>query len=382
MRKDKKDVIRGYVLLKGNTKFKASELGKGRNLTASRIRQTWEKLHSGNEQQVRPATKQPVVPTPKPSVLNGTEHRSQPFVQHRNPIFEDYTTYKPNHQPTEFEYDGETYKRYLPDKVLDFFNYEFDYLELANWQALQNLAMAYFTLIASPYEVTSGGGGGGGGASSNPGSPANTRYRENENIMLASDSREKLEPLLDSLRQDCMAGKIIGSIRGNVTIRTGFFGSSVMIPTAYTFEGGTVWDDFEIRMGARLDDITLLEELFHTHQCSGKTPEEYRGMRLNNEIEAKLCWYMYRLKIGNMNGVSKYISEGEGRRIFGTLSKYIMAGNIKSDNFREEYRNAASLLRSMSRSYADVTLYPLSEDAVNVDVLMKMMEDCPEYKNE
>lgn len=228
----------------------------------------------------------------------------------------------------------------------------------------------------------SGSGGGGGGASSNPGSPANTRYRENENIMLASDSREKLEPLLDSLRQDCMAGKIIGSIRGNVTIRTGFFGSSVMIPTAYTFEGGTVWDDFEIRMGSRLDDITLLEELFHTHQCSGKTPEEYRGMRLNNEIEAKLCWYMYRLKIGNMNGVSKYISEGEGRRIFGTLSKYIMAGNIKSDNFREEYRNAASLLRSMSRSYADVTLYPFSEDAVNVDVLMKMMEDCPGYKNE
>lgn len=91
---------------------------------------------------------------------------------------------------------------------------------------------------------------------------------------------------------------------------------------------------------------------------------------------------MYRLKIGNMNGVSKYISEGEGRRIFGTLSKYIMSGNIKSDNFREEYRNAASLLRSMSRSYADVTLYPFSEDAVNVDVLMKMMEDCPEYKIE
>lgn len=56
LRKDKKDVIRGYVLLKGNTKFKASELGKGRNLTASRIRQTWEKLHQGKAQQVRPTT--------------------------------------------------------------------------------------------------------------------------------------------------------------------------------------------------------------------------------------------------------------------------------------------------------------------------------------
>ena len=37
LRKDKKDVIRGYVLCKSNTRFKASELGKGRNLTASRI---------------------------------------------------------------------------------------------------------------------------------------------------------------------------------------------------------------------------------------------------------------------------------------------------------------------------------------------------------
>lgn len=90
--------------------------------------------------------------------------------------------------------------------------------------------------------------------------------------MLASDSREKLEPLLDSLRQDCMAGKIIGSIRGNVTIRTGFFGSSVMIPTAYTFEGGAVWDDFEIRMGSRLDDITLLEEPFPYAPMFGQNP--------------------------------------------------------------------------------------------------------------
>lgn len=45
--------------------------------------------------------------------------------------------------------------------MLDYFNDEFDYQELINWQDLQNLAMAYFTLIASPYEVTSGGGGGG-----------------------------------------------------------------------------------------------------------------------------------------------------------------------------------------------------------------------------
>lgn len=161
MRKDKKNVIRGYVLCKGNTRFKASELGKGRNLTASRIRQTWEKLHQNKTQQIRPATQQPVISTPNPSVFNGTKQKPQPVIRQRNPVYEDYMDYKSNRLPTEFEHDGKTYKRYLPDNVLDFFNIEFDYQELANWQDLQNLAMAYFTLLASPYgEVSSGGGGG------------------------------------------------------------------------------------------------------------------------------------------------------------------------------------------------------------------------------
>ena len=232
-----------------------------------------------------------------------------------------------------------------------------------------------------PTEEDRGPSGGGGGASSNPGGLGNTRYQDNENIMLAFDSREKLEPLLDSLRQDCMAGKIIGSIRGNVTIRTGFIGSSAMIPTAYIFEGGTVWDDFEIRMGSRLDDITLLEELFHTHQCSGKTLEEYRGMRLNNEIEAKLCWYMYRLKIGNTTGLEKYLGGKNVRGAFNELRECILSGNIRNDRFNDAYKNAGNALRSMGGAYADVTRYPFAETAMQVDVLLNMIDDCPEYKN-
>ena len=161
LRKDKKDVIRGYVLCKGNTRFKASELGKGRNLTASRIRLTWEKLHTEQEKQKVKQTGATSKPTLKPPVSNEVKQKPQPFVQRSNPVYEDYTSYKPDRLRTEFEHDGKTYKRYLPDKVLDFFNNEFDYRELANWQALQNLAMAFFTLIASPYEVSAGGGGGG-----------------------------------------------------------------------------------------------------------------------------------------------------------------------------------------------------------------------------
>ena len=161
LRKDKKDAIRGYALLKGNTKFKASELGKGRSLTASRIRQTWEKLHSDNAQQVRTTAKQSVVPSPKPPVSHEAAQNPQPRVQRNTPVYEDYTTWQPGCLRTEFEHDGKTYDRYIPDKVLDRLNDEFDHRELANWQALQNLAMAYFTLVASPYGEVAGGGGGG-----------------------------------------------------------------------------------------------------------------------------------------------------------------------------------------------------------------------------
>lgn len=165
LRKDKKDVIRGYVLQKGSAKYKGSELGKGRNLAASRIRQTWEKLHPGQGKQTtgqaKPVPKQTVTPTSKPPVTREAAQSPQPFVQRNSPVYEDYTAWQPDRLRTEFEHGGKTYGRYLPEKVLDCLNDEFDYRELANWQPLQNLAAAYFTLVASPYGEVAGGGGGG-----------------------------------------------------------------------------------------------------------------------------------------------------------------------------------------------------------------------------
>lgn len=153
LRKDKKDVIRGYVLHKGSSRFKGSELGKGRNLTASRIEQTWEKLHSGQAEQESP--------TPKPSVHNEAEQKPQTNAGRNNPVYEYYTEWKPDRLRTEFEHDGKNYDRYIPEKVLDCLNDEFDFRELANWQALQNLAIAFFTLVASPYGEIPGSSGGG-----------------------------------------------------------------------------------------------------------------------------------------------------------------------------------------------------------------------------
>ena len=50
-------------------------------------------------------------------LANEARQKPQPLVLRNNSVYEDYTDYKPNRQPTEFEHDGKTYKRYLPDKV-------------------------------------------------------------------------------------------------------------------------------------------------------------------------------------------------------------------------------------------------------------------------
>ena len=73
--KDNRKVLRGYVLKKGNARYKASELGRGRNLMASRLESTWRKLHAA------PGTK--AVPTPRPQGSLYRRHRSGHKERHR-----------------------------------------------------------------------------------------------------------------------------------------------------------------------------------------------------------------------------------------------------------------------------------------------------------
>ena len=45
LKRDSKDIVRGYTVGKGNSVYKSSQLGTGRHLTPSKIEQTWESLH-------------------------------------------------------------------------------------------------------------------------------------------------------------------------------------------------------------------------------------------------------------------------------------------------------------------------------------------------
>ena len=51
LQKDSQDVVRGYSIKRGNSTYKSSSLGKGRNLMPSKIEATWKDLHKDILQQ-------------------------------------------------------------------------------------------------------------------------------------------------------------------------------------------------------------------------------------------------------------------------------------------------------------------------------------------
>lgn len=160
LRIDKGDVVRGYVLRKGNVKYKASELGTGRNFMASKIESTWAKLHQrDNRQAQRPVHKQTSVLQEKPTLMQMSSAVSGQ--EQRNTFIVDkYIKPASDRDKISIEHDGKDFIRYIPTNVIRFFDDEFDYREVANWKPLTNLAMAYFTMLAVPDVAPSGGGGG------------------------------------------------------------------------------------------------------------------------------------------------------------------------------------------------------------------------------
>ncbi len=54
--RDKQGVLHGYTILRGNSRFKSSILGKGRNLTVPKLEATWKRLHPVAQSVMKPNT--------------------------------------------------------------------------------------------------------------------------------------------------------------------------------------------------------------------------------------------------------------------------------------------------------------------------------------
>lgn len=163
---DKQGVLRGYTLGKNGRIYKASELGSGRKLTASRIEDTWNRLHLQSEAKPKqPVTKtgtKPVTPVVPKSVATSDKQIT------------DYTSWCENTSGYDLSHNGRNTRFYIPNDVMQVFDDEFDYREIVNWQELTDMAVALFVGLTALDTVSTGSGGGG---SSND---DNWRDRKNE----------------------------------------------------------------------------------------------------------------------------------------------------------------------------------------------------------
>ena len=151
-RPDNDGIIHGYALCMGNAKFKASELGKGRNLMVTKLEATWNRLHTDNKQSITPHTQDL-------EQKAGHETERKPDTMH------DYTVSRPGTRSVEFPHEGETYTRFIPEKVMQLFEDEFDYRETENYDELTNEACFLFSVMQgfiaalNTPDCPSGGGG-------------------------------------------------------------------------------------------------------------------------------------------------------------------------------------------------------------------------------
>lgn len=147
-RKDGNGILRGYALVNGNTKYKASELGVGRNLMISKLPKTWEKLHYKPQGY---ALKTPFK----------DYQTEQNFKPSASADYGRYNTYHPDAVSYTLKHEGKEHHFYIPGKVLDCFNDEFDYRHTANCQELTDMAVAIFIgLLETPHVATGSGDGG------------------------------------------------------------------------------------------------------------------------------------------------------------------------------------------------------------------------------
>lgn len=197
------------------------------------------------------------------------------------------------------------------------------------------------------------------------------RYEKNKNI--ATDDPNIMR-LLDSIAVDCMGEILISTLSDKVTIvRGSTYGAGALVVQPILGDGGA-WagNKYRIEISNYLD-ISLIEELIHLHQHSGKSPDAVRSYRMNNEIEAKLGWYMYRQRVNKLDDdVGAALGVMQGLPVFRGLSQNYESNGLNSAEFYNLYMSAVTILRP---SYP-AEKYPFSESHMTFADLLELMKNC------
>lgn len=125
--------------------------------------------------------------------------------------------------------------------------------------------------------------------------------------------------------------------------------------------------------------IVLVEELTHAYQFQKKGSANYFTHGLNNEIEAKMGWYIYTIR-NNINlDLRRYLGGIQGTELFDNLYLYYNQGLIDNLSFETIYEAVVRTFRN-NPSYKDTNKYKESGDHRNFDLLDELMTECLKNK--
>lgn len=216
-------------------------------------------------------------------------------------------------------------------------------------------------------------GGGSGNKGDNPAGSDDSSGRYAKNKHIATEDQNIMR-LLDSIASDCMGELLISTLSDDVTIVRGSTYGAGALAVQPQFDDEGVWtgNKYRIEIAGYLD-ISLIEELIHLHQHSGKSPDAVRPYKMNNEIEAKLGWYMYRQRANNLDeDVESALGVVQGLPVFRGLGQSYLHNDMRSAEFYNLYMNAVTILRP---TYPE-DKYPFSESRMTFLELMELMKDC------
>lgn len=169
--RDKQGVLHGYTILRGNSRFKSSTLGKGRNLTVPKLEAAWKKLH-------------PVVPSDdKPCSIVGNSQATERKSLSENNSERQSVAQSKTETPSVFRkivtVDGKNYSIAMP---VDAYKTMKEAIESPDesvpFENVLNVAMLLFMNYIDAATTVSESYGGGGSTSSNWGKDDDEDERE------------------------------------------------------------------------------------------------------------------------------------------------------------------------------------------------------------
>lgn len=218
----------------------------------------------------------------------------------------------------------------------------------------------------------SGGNSGGGGGNSDSGGSSGASYPKNPKITM---DKPTVRAVLDSLYNDCMGQLLINAIGKSVTITSGYFGGSSVRPVVYDLPTGPLITNYNVEMGYRCDPLSVMEELMHVYQYQRLGIVDFQDAKMNNEVEAKLAWYMYLERTGSKISIGKALGGDEGQDCFNIMRDCVLQNDLASPAFIDAYESAVGALRTVG-AYRNEDRYPFDPGKMNAENLLELLKDC------